>query len=397
MGVDLKVLFWMSTSFHTTSRHLLIAVLDALCEKGHSVTVIKKQVDNESEVLPSELNDKNITTFSIPVKSSGKSNLIARYISDIKYISACDKYLKTQQYDAVFVQSSNVAGLMFRKLEKKQPNAIKTFNVQDTFPENARISGVLKEKSLAYMILRKLQIYAYFHSDHIITISEDMKQFLIEACRVAPENVSVVYNWSYRDDVYSDDDFERFALSDLLPSKSFNVVYAGNLGLMQNVDIVIEAANTLKNDKDIRFCIFGNGVYRDKLMMKVKEYGCNNVYFLPFQSVELAPSIYGLANVNIIPLKKDIYKTALPSKTATCLACGKPIILAIGRDSVFGHKLQNNTGCILVDSDDSNQLVSAINRIKNENLSVHTTEYYKAYFSCSVNSKKYADIITDNL
>ena len=386
----------MSTSFHTTSRHLLIAILDELCQKGHSVTILKKQVNNETEDLPAELKDKNIKSISVPAKSSDKANLIARYFTDIKYIRACGKYLKSQHYDAVFVQSSNVAGLLYRELEKKQSNAIKTFNVQDIFPENARFSGVLKNSNIAFQVLRRIQLYAYEHSDHIITISEDMKQLLIEDYGVSPEKVDVVYNWSYRDNVYTDKDFDRTAVSKLLLPGFFNVVYAGNIGVMQNVDVVIEAAKKLKNEHDIRFYIIGNGVYRDKLMEKVKEYGCMNISFLPLQSAELAPSIYGLADVNIIPLKKDIYKTALPSKTATCIACRKPIILAIGRDSIFGRKLQNETGCLLVDSNDPHQLVFAINRIKNDRLMVHTSEYFKGHFSCTVNSRKYADIITNN-
>ena len=59
----------------------------------------------------------------------------------------------------------------------------------------------------------------------------------------------------------------------------FNVVYAGNIGVMQNVDILIETAKLMKDDKSVWFHIIGNGVYKDKLKARAKEYGITNISF----------------------------------------------------------------------------------------------------------------------
>lgn len=389
----MNILIWMSTSFKTTSRHLLIAILDELLMAGNQITVLKKKVDGETEELPNELTGRGIQCISIPTTASNKGNLIARYVKDIGYINKCKKYLN-HSYDAVFVQSSNVAGLAFRILHKKQLDAVKTFNVQDAFPQNAVFSGTLKRHSIPYKVLRFIQNYAYKYTDHIITISEDMKQLLIDEVGVDPSKVEVIYNWSYSDDVYEDSMYDREAIAKIFKSGFYTIVYAGNIGVMQNVDVIIEAAKLIKEYKDIWFYIIGDGVYKEKLQEKATEEGVVNISFLPMQPAELAPSIYGLADVNIIPLKQGVYKTALPSKTATCLACQRPIIFAIGKSSLFGKRVAVETGCLLVDSDDAQELADAILSIRNGDSNVRTADFFYNNLTKTANSRRYAEIVT---
>ena len=96
----------------------------------------------------------------------------------------------------------------------------------------------------------------------------------------------------------------------------------------------------------------------------------------------------------MIPLVKDVYRTALPSKTATCLACGKPIIFAIGKDSKFGQKAMNEAGCPVVEADQAKDLVGAIHRVMRGETGNKATEFFLAHCRNTENSRKYAKIIT---
>ena len=96
----------------------------------------------------------------------------------------------------------------------------------------------------------------------------------------------------------------------------------------------------------------------------------------------------------MIPLVKNIYRTALPSKTATCLACGKPIIFAVGKDSKFCSFVENETGCILINSDDSDNLKNSIQNIKSIGLNTSSESFYTKYCSMTTNSELYASCIT---
>lgn len=388
----MKVLFWMFIGFdqHATSEHLLSAVIERLCETGHSVHIIQKNTGGNLPVIPERLNKYDVTTDVIPYQAANKGNFIARYLTELKYVNACKNHI-TSNYDAVFIQSTNVAGFAVKTVRKKLPKAIITFNVQDIFPYNLMYSGGLKKNSPVFKIMAAEQRYGYKHSDNIITISEDMKDTLV-ADGTAADKIEVIYNWSYQDELYENLDLSPVA--HMFDKNYFNVVYAGNIGVMQNVDILIETAKLMKDDNSVWFYIIGNGVYKEKLEARAKEYGITNISFWPMQPPELAPLIYNVADVNVIPLVKDVYRTALPSKTATCLACQKPIIFAIGKESKFGQTAMKEAGCPVVEADKPEELVEAIRVIQSGKKSNTAEEFFLEHFKNTENSKMYSNLIT---
>lgn len=389
----MKILFFLSIGLdrQATSGHLLIAVIKALCEDGHLVHIIQKNTGGELPAIPKELSKYEVTTECVPFQTVKKDNFVARYLNELDYVRKSKQSI-TSEFDAVFIQSTTVAGMAVHAIRHMLPKATITFNVQDIFPYNLMYAGRMKKKSFLFKILASIQRYGYKHSDHIITISEDMKETLVED-GVSPDKIEVIYNWSYQDEPYENVDLTP--VSHMFDSHYFNVVYAGNIGVMQNVDILIEAAKLMKEKKDIWFHIIGDGVYRDKLEKRAKEYHITSISFWPMQSSKLAPAIYRAADVNVIPLVKDIYRTALPSKTATCMACGKPIIFAIGQESKFGKKVEQEAGCKVVESNDAEKIANEIMRIRTgrEN-EENALCFFKKHMSNKTNSYKYARIIT---
>lgn len=388
----MKILFWMSTSFKTTSRHLLISILDEMIKAGHDITVFHKNDGMTNEAIPPEIMNRGVHFVSIPVKPAKQTNLPGRYINDIRYILKCKKYI-TPDFDAVFLQSTNVSGFMFFILQKRIPKSLKTLNVQDAFPDNAVLSGKISKYGIMHIVFRLLQSYAYKKADKIITISEDIKES-IQKYGIPSSKIFVVYNWSYKDDCYSRTCIDSNAIGSMFRPGFFQVLYAGNIGIMQNVDLIINAAALLKNDTSIWFNIIGNGAYKENLERKAHNQGITNISFYPLQSAELAPVLYCYADVNIVPLKDKIYRTALPSKTATCLACQQPIIFALGKESKFGKWISSKTGCPVVDCNDANELATTIIKIKNGTIKCSTGLAYQSYFSKTNNSHKYVELIT---
>ena len=389
----MKVLFWMGGYFdrHTTSEHLLSAVIEKLCQAGHTVHILQKKTGGSLPPIPERLAGYAVTSTEIPFQIADKTNFAARYLSELRYIRSCEKYI-SKDYDAVFVQSMTVTGFAVKALRRKLPKAIVTCNVQDIFPYNAAYSGTLKQSSPVFRILAGLQRAGYRRADHVITISEDMKDTLV-ADGTPAEKIEVVYNWSYQDELY--DDMDLSPVAHLFPEDCFHAVYAGNIGVMQNVDVVVEAARLLKDDTGIRFLVIGDGVYRAKLEQRAKDYGITNISFRPMQPSELAPLIYHAADVNVIPLVKNVYKTALPSKTATCLACRQPVIFAIGKDSRFGQRVAQEAGCAVVESDSPEELAAAIRQIKENGAAQDPGAFFLRHCLLTENSRQYANIITE--
>ena len=375
---------------HATSEHLLVAIIEALCKAGHSVHIIQKNTEGPLPVIPETLSGYPVTTDLIPFKPADKGNLIARYLTEMKYVRQCKEKIKAG-YDAVFIQSNYVAGFAVNAIRRKMPDVPVTFNVQDVFPYNAMYSGKVGKKSVIFKTLAFLQRRGYKRSNRIITISEDMKETLVSDGTPAGK-IEVIYNWSYRDEPYKDVDISP--VEHMFNKDYFNVTYAGNIGVMQNVELIVEAARILKDEKGIWFNIVGNGLYKEKLQSMVAENGITNISFWTLLPPELSPAVYCASDVNVIPLVKNAYKTALPSKTATCLACPTPVVFAIGKESVFCQKAVKGADCRSIDANRPDELVDAILKLRGGEHHLDTGDFFEKYCSVSLNSMKYAEIIT---
>lgn len=391
----MKILFWLSIGLdcRTPSEHLLTAMIQALYKKGHTVHILQKDTGGEFRNLYPKLDALGVTTTKIVMPVVAHGNLVSRYLSDIRYVMKCAEWIKNNRcFHRVFLQSSNVAGFQMKILQKYMNNTPVILNIQDLFPENAVYSGKISRKGIPYIFFSCTQKYAYKKVAAIITISEDIKRELKEI-GADGDKIKVIYNWSYQDKPFDSILSRDCDIRKMLPRDKFNVVYAGNIGIMQNVEVVIEAARSCK-DSEVLFHIFGDGTYKQKLREKAK--GLKNVKFWPMQPVHKAPALYSCADVNIIPLANNIYRTALPSKIATCMAVHTPIIFCIGRASQFAQQVNRQTGCPSVNCNDAEGLLAAINDLKNKKIVCHTEVFFTDNMGITYNSAKYADIIEGN-
>lgn len=395
----MKILFVLNSGFDTPgpSNHLLESIVEGFLNSNDKVHIIEKHKTGQNPDIPYSISENvNLTYNIVHVKNVQKNNFVKRYLEDIKYAFLCLKYYRLQKdVDVVFLQSCNTAlfQIILIKLLIRKPVV---FNVQDIFPLNALMSGIIKEKSLTYKILRLIQRCAYKMSDKIITISDDMKKTLLNE-DVEDGKIEVIYNWSYSDEIIDiKDENNKFLKDNEIKDNHYKVVYAGNIGALQNIDVIIGAAKLLRDVKDIRFYIIGDGVLKDKYVDYAKKFDLKNIRFYPMHPSKYAPHIYAMADINIIPLKSGVIQTALPSKTANCLSCGKPIVACIDKSSYFAKMIESCDKCSVIDSNDAAGLANCINEYYKKNIkghSVSTRELFKQKFLKSLNTQSYVDLV----
>ena len=199
------------------------------------------------------------------------------------------------------------------------------YNEQDIFPENAYFAGILSESSAIYKVAHMLQKYAYKNATVLSTISDDMKSTIVTRYGIPADKVEVIYNWGHEELKAHSEEENTFLRKYPKKPGEFRVVYAGNLGKMQNVELVLEAAALMKDEPDITFYIVGGGVNEEPLKAFAKEKELSNVTFVGMQPPEEVADLYAAADVNVIPLQKGLVYAALPSKTADCLIAGKDV------------------------------------------------------------------------
>jgi len=137
-------------------------------------------------------------------------------------------------------------------------------------------------------------------------------------------------------------------------------MYAGNIGLSQGLEHVVEAARLLAEKPSIRFVFVGDGAGKDSLQEAAHSSGLNNIQFIPFQPRQLLPQVLASADVSLITLKRGVGTDSVPSKCYSILASGRPVIAALDQDSDTWN-LIHKAGCgLCVEPENSHALVDAI-------------------------------------
>lgn len=370
--------------------HLFKDIIGGFLEAGNQVVRLVA-VENEDETeYKYGYEGKNIEYKLYKRKSSDHGNIISRYVRDtLTNIREAIGILKLKDVDVLF---EDVSYSSFWAVKAAKMKGIKVVAMlQDVWPDNAVQSHLISEGSFLYKYFEMWQKSVYKNADKLICISDDMKDFIVSK-GVDADKIEVIYNWGYSDDVvdipWEENEFvKKYNLS----RDKFYAIYAGNIGKMQNVEIVVNAAKELQDREDIQFLIIGDGARREAIEEMAS--GLKNVTMLPMQSSELATHIYSAAGVNIIPLVAGGTKTAMPSKTGVVLSCGQPVIFTFGDDSYFSRAVQDSGTGYSIAPDNYNELTNKICEIND----IRREKNYKLFLSMFTrrkNSARYSAVVS---
>lgn len=372
--------------------HIMRDIILGLLERGHEVNLIQKQYFDTPQYpqqfekyLKGQLQVQNIR-----FEKKAKADLKARYLADLSYYKQACKLMKKNKPDKIFLQSNNTAffTVFYAKHILRCPIL---YNEQDIFPENAYFAGILSESSMIYKVAHALQKYAYKNATALSTISDDMKSTIVTRYGISEDKVQVIYNWGHEELKAHSDEENVFLKKYPKKSGEFRVVYAGNLGKMQNVELILETAALMKDDQDASFYIVGGGVNEEQLKTFAKEKELNNVTFVGMQPPEEVADLYAAADVNVIPLQKGLIYAALPSKTADCLIAGKPIITCVDNGTAV-EKIIRPYGIVNTGADEK-RLKTAILNAKEKAGLCETKGLLEKYFSLKPNVASHCQMI----
>lgn len=207
------------------------------------------------------------------------------------------------------------------------------YNLQDIWPEVAVRLGQLRGRRII-RFFEWLERFIYRKSRRIFAISADFRDNLLRK-GVSPAKIVVLPN-------FVDTGFLRplprrnhFAARHGLEER-FVVLYAGNLGLSQGLEVILAAAETLRSrrpEQSPLFLIVGQGACRDQLVSAATERGLDNVRFLPLQPESELPWLYASCDLALIPLRKGITANSVPCKTYGIMAAGKPYLAGVDEGS----------------------------------------------------------------
>ena len=116
-----------------------------------------------------------------------------------------------------------------------------------------------------------------------------------------------------------------------IPSSSIVLLYSGNIGQKQGLEILIEAARALADRSDIAFIICGSGAMARQLKESSKD--LHNIHWLPLQPLNKLNELLGTADIHLLPQKPDVAELLMPSKLLGMLASGRPVLATAGQET----------------------------------------------------------------
>lgn len=266
--------------------------------------------------------------------------------------------------------------------------------LQDVFPDSLVGTGMTHKGSVLWKIGRRVEDFTYRHADKIVVISEDFKRNIM-AKGVPEGKIEVIYNWvdekAVRPVVKEENPlYDEFGID----RGKFTVVYAGNLGNAQNIEIVLSAASRLP---EIQFLVFGTGGLEDELRKKIEADSLMNVRLLPLQPMDRVSYVYSLGDVCVVSCKAGLGGSAMPSKTWSIMSCGRPVLASFDEGELKDIIEKNHCG-VFTHAGNDEEFVAAVHRLSEapetcRQMGADARRYILDNLTKEAGTRKYVEVI----
>ncbi|WP_334142453.1 glycosyltransferase family 4 protein [Rhabdothermincola sp.] len=242
------------------------------------------------------------------------------------------------------------------------------FNIQDVFPDVAVELGLLTGRRVI-AAARHLERFSYRRSDAVTVLSDDLAENVRAkitqglhgraAARQAAK-VHVIPNFVDTSWITPGPKENRYRALNGLEGKRV-VMYAGNVGLSQSLELLLDAAAAMVDESGVVFVINGGGAARPELERRAQ--GLPNVRFVDMQPKDRLPEVLAAADVHVVPLKKGLAWSSVPSKLYSILAAGRPIVASVDPGTEVARTVERAGAGLAVPPGDPESFTKAIRRL----------------------------------
>jgi colanic acid biosynthesis glycosyl transferase WcaI len=201
------------------------------------------------------------------------------------------------------------------------------FLCEDIFPEVASLLADFHSPTVNGT-LDRINRLLLREADAVVALGDRMKRRLVEEKGADPERIHVIHNWADCEAITPGSKDNAFARAHGLCDR-FVLMHSGNVGLSQNLDLLIEAAARLQSREQLVVAIVGDGARRQPLQEMAARRGLANVRFFPYQPKELLDESFATADAFLVSLKAGLEGYIVPSKVYGILASGRPFVAAV--------------------------------------------------------------------
>jgi colanic acid biosynthesis glycosyl transferase WcaI len=291
-----------------------------------------------------------------PARVTGKG----RVLHELSFGASCLAWwpsLWARPWDAVLaicplLQSGLVPALLARR-----QNIPFILHVQDLQLDAARELAILQQP-LLFAFLARLEAFLFGRAQAVTTISQAMAARITNK-GVPPERVHLLPNWADLEDIKPGKRRNHLRREFGLDAEIM-VLYAGNMGEKQGLELILAAAALTRHNPGIRYILAGEGAARPRLMERAQQLALDKVSFLPLQLRERFPLLLAAADIHLVVQKDQASDLVMPSKLGNILAAGRPFIATARPETELGRVTLESQAGVLVAPGDAGSLAQAI-------------------------------------
>ena len=239
------------------------------------------------------------------------------------------------------------------------------FNIQDVFPDVAVEVGAITDRRVI-AVASWLERETYLRADAVTVLSDDLADNV--AAKIAGrrgvagrrEKVRVIPNFIDTDWIRPGPKENAYRREHGLEGKTV-VMYAGNVGFSQSLDLVLAAATHLAHDPQVAFVINGGGSARPVLERAAA--GLPNVRFVDMAPKARLPEVAAAADIHVVPLRTGLARSSVPSKLYTILAAGRPVVASVDAGTEVARTVEAAGAGLAVPPDDPEAFTKAVERL----------------------------------
>lgn len=342
----------------------------------------------------------NVCVYRFPMYREGHNAFLRAIRYSLNWMVQLWYGMKEPRVDCVYLESTPPIQGMLGSIIRIFRGVPFVYNLQDIFPDSMAGTGLARKGGLIWKIGRLIENFTYKHADKIIVISEDFKKNIM-AKGVPEDKIVVVYNWVDQNKVV-DVPREENKLFDAygLDRNKFYITYNGNIGLTQNMDMLLDVAKELQEEyKDIHFVLVGNGAYLDEVKRKVADQQLDNVHLLPFQPYEDISYVFSLGDASLVISKPGVGANSVPSKTWSIMSASRPV-LANFDENELKTIIENNYCGIFTKAGDKDAFKESILTLYNhrelcQEYGRNGRKFVMENLTREVGTQKYVDVIKE--
>ena len=381
---------------YISSAQLPFDTVKALQKEGFTVDVLcgypHEYLDGKDIPVLEEIDGLHIRRLKYI--QTGRAGFLGRLINYFSFtFMVLLNLFRTARYRAVVVYSNPPILPWIASWAKVLFGTKLIFVSYDLYPEVATVTNTLREGNIICRLMNHINKCVYRRADHVVALSAEMKEFILQNRDTSRDKVTVIPNW-YRDQgertyIQQDNRFRETV------NGRFVVSYFGNMGTMQDMDTILGAIRELKDDPGIFFLFAGHGNKMEKLKEIVEQEQISNITIHKFLHGKDFEDALAISDCAFVSLEKGATGLCVPSKTYSYMMQGIPL-LAVMDECDIVRDIEKGAG-LWVRNGESEKLADAIRSLQSDpgqqkKMRQTCREIYLNHYTTEICTNKYVTL-----